>query len=299
MKKNLTKIALCALLGILVFGFAAEGVKALTLKENDDSARAKYQETKGQYLKEVNGYKATRNQLLAAKEKYSKAKNAENKTAYEEKARLYLEKTVDVLIKKLEALKNWVTNRRGIPEAEKQAINSEIDQDINWLKEKKTSIPDASPEQIKEKAKELRQYWKDHQVAMKRIIAQVWSSRISGSIEKFENVSVRISQKITELKAAGKDTAQLEAWLVELNQKISLAKEKRDSAKAKYMEILSLSDADQLFKQARQFINEANSYLKEAHKKLVNIVKEMKRLGAALPPATSTENEATGTEATD
>lgn len=283
--KNLNKAIICCLVGVMVLGLFASAASAKTLRERDQEARAKYQTARQQYLKEVNWWKTSRQQFQQAGTKYRQFKNAENKAAYEEQARVFLEKTVNVLIRKLESLKNWVSNRRALPESERQAIVAEIEQDINWLENKKPGIATASPAQIKEKAKEIREYWKNHRVKVKRIIGQIWAARLSWAIERFETVSSKIAAKIGELKAAGKDTSQLEAWLTDLNQKIEIAKEKRDRAREKYQAISSLADANQLFKQAHQFIKEANQYLRDAHQKLVDIVKEMKRLAASAETA--------------
>lgn len=294
--KKLTKFTILCLVGIIAFGLFNAAVSGKSLREKDQDAKAKYQTARQQYLKEVNAYKTFRQQLLNARQKYRKFKNVENKAEYETNARIFLERTVDVLIKKLEALKNWVSNRRGISETERQTIIAEIDEDINWLKDKKPGIATATPLQIKEKAKEIREYWKNHRVHVKRIIAQVWGARLSWSIERFENVSAKIAVKIDELKTTGRDTAQLETWLDDFNQKISTAKEKKEMAKEKYQAISSLADADKLFRQAHQFIKEANNYLRQAHQDLVKIVKEMKKLSASNIPAESSPSESTSTE---
>ncbi len=276
--KNLNKLIIWCLVGVMILGFFAPAASAKSLKERNQEIRA-------QYLKEVNWWKTTRQQFLNARTKYRQFKNAENKAAYEKQARVFLERTVEVLIKKLESLKNWVSNRPSLSESEKQAITAEIEQDINWLKNKKSEIAAASPAQIKEKAKEIREYWKNHRVKVKKIIGQIWTDRLSWTIERFETVSSKIAVKIEELKAAGKDTSQLEDWLADFNQKIEIAKEKRDKAKEKYQAISGLADANQLFKQAHQFVKESNQYLREAHKKLVDIVKEMKKLSASTETA--------------
>lgn len=280
--KNFKKIIFLALVGIAVFSMTTSLVWAKTLRERDEEARAKYQAARQQYLKEVNWWRNTREQFLNARARYRQFRNTENKALYEEKAREFLEKTVDVLIKKLEALRNWISNRRAISETERQAIVAEINEDINWLQEKKSGIATATPAQIKEKAREIRNYWLNHRVKVKKIIGQIWGARLDWVIEKFESIAIKISAKIDELKAEGKDTSRLEMWLADFNEKIEIAKEKREKAREKYEAISSLADANQLFKQAHQFIKEANQYLREAHKKLIEIVKEMRKIATAM-----------------
>jgi len=178
----------------------------------------------------------------------------------------------------LESLKNWVANRPTLSEEVRAKIVAEIEQDINWLQEKKSGISTASPAQIREKAKEIRDYWRKHRIFVKRIIGEIWAARLDWAIKRFEDVSSKIAERIEKLKEAGKDTSQLESWLADFNQKIDLAKEKRDKAREKYQAISSLSELNQFFSQTHQFIKEANQYLREAHKVLVKIVREMRRL---------------------
>ncbi len=279
MKRNLCSkfVGLTFIAGFVLYLFIPP-VFAKDLKGRETEARAKYQVVRQQYLKEVNWWKNAREEFLNARANYRKAKNPENRAIYEEKAKTFLEKTIDVLIKRLESLKNWVANKPMFSESERNSIIEEIDEDINWLKEKKEEIHQALPAQIKEKAKEIRQYWRNHRVLIKKIIAQIWEIRLTKVIERFETVSLKISAKIEELKAAEKDVSQLEAWYSEFSKKVELAKEKRDKAREKYQAISSLTDANQLFREAHQFIKEGNQYLREAHKTLVDIVREIKRL---------------------
>ena len=273
--KKLFKIILLTIIGATV---ALSWVNAKNIREKDKEIKQRYKQAKEQYLREVNFYKSFRQQFINAREKYRKFKNSENRSVYQERARLFLEKIIDVLIKRLEALKRWISNRRGISSTERENIIAEIEQDINWLSSKKSEIPNASPEQIRNIAKQIREYWKNHRVRMKRVICKIWRARLLWTIERFENVSERISDKIEKLKEEGKDTSKLEEYLNEFNQKIELAKEKCEEIKEKCEEISDLKEANQFFSQAHQFAKQVNSFLKQAHKKLIEIVRELKNM---------------------
>ena len=301
--KKTTKIMALAVVLALFSGLFGSIVFAQTLGERDATAKAKYQQAKSQYQKEVNFYKSARQDFLNARTKYQQYKNAENKEALEDAGKNFLEKAVSSLIKRLETVKNWVSNNRALPESERQTIIAEINQDINWLNERLPNIQTASPAQIKEEAKIARDYWKNHRVKVKRITGEILAARINFLIAKAEKFSAEVSAKIDELKAAGKDTSQLEAWLSDFNQKLALTKEKYDAGKAKFQAIkggigpdfqMELAEADKLFREGNQFIKEANKYIKEAHALLVKIVKEMKKMNSAVevpvePTATSTQ----------
>lgn len=278
-------LAVFAIFSVLTANFVSAQT---TIKEKDEAAKIKYQEAFGQYQKEVNFFKTARENFQSARTGLQKTKTAENRKNLEEKTKNFLGKTISALVKKLEVLKNFVSNKRALGDAEKQAITQEIDKDIAWLNEKAGSVSGATSEQIKESAKTIREYWKKHRLWMKKITGQIWAARVNFVIKKAEDFSGRISAKIEELKSAGKDTAQLETWLLEFKNHIALAKEKYEAAKAKFAEIKAdpgpdfdneLRAADELFKAGHNFIKEANQHIKEAYAKLRQIVNEMKKLG--------------------
>lgn len=287
-----TKIILFCLAGFIVMTMFIMPVLTYSFggMKPGNQAKAVYQSARQQYLKEVNWWKTARQQFLNAKSKYRKFRKAEDKTAYQERAKEFLKKTVEVLIKKLETIKAWILNRKALSESEKESIIAEIDQDIEWLQNEKSGIDNATPEQIREKAKEVRKYWMNHRVSVKRIICKIWAARVNWIIKRFDEVSDKIADRIEKLKANGYDTTQLEAWLDEFNQKIELAKSKKEEAKEKCEEITSLENANQLFIQAHQTINKINQYLRDARKKLMDIVEAMKKMKIpSTPAATSGE----------
>ena len=165
---------------------------------------------------------------------------------------------------------------------------SEINSDISKLNQMNTGIDTATPEQIIAKAKEIRSYWTSNRVFVKRIVGQIWSARINFLITKAEVLAVKMDTKIQELKANGKDTTQLEAWLADFNQKIALAKEKQAAANAKFQAINSLETADQFFKEGHRFILDADKYIREAHAQLVNILRGLKEIARESESTTTT-----------
>ena len=276
-KSHVKKIIGPFLILIFVLGFAISTVAAQSLKERDAEAKNRYNQAKDQYQKEVNFYKNAREDYLNARTKFQQFRNAENKEALEDAARTFLEKAVSSLIKRLETVKTWVSNKKTLSEDKKKEIIVLLDSDINWLNQTLTKIKNATPEQIKEEAKAVSDYWKKHRGEMKGIVGEIWSARVDYVITKAESFSAKAQDKINQLKETGKDTSELEVWLSDFNQKINLAKKKNEAARAKFKAISSLADFDQLFKQGHQFIKEADKYIREAHSQLVKIVQELKK----------------------
>ena len=253
--KFIISFTVCALL----MGLMTNIGSAQTLRQKDATAKAKYQQAKQTYTKEVNFYKSSRQDLINARAKYRQFKNAENKTALEDTAREFIKTTISVMISRLETIRTKAEHIRGISESERQTILAEINEDINWLKERQPKIDNATPTQIKEEAKIIRSYWKNIKVKIKKETGQILAARITFVITKAENFSTKIASKIDELNAAGKDTSQLEILLDDFNQKIDLAKTKYEAAKEKFAAISNLAESDQLRSEERRVGKECRS----------------------------------------
>lgn len=275
---KITVFALCSIMITAVISQTALAAPQQSLKAKDKAAKAKYQQVRAQYQKEVKTYKNTRQSLIKAKERYRKLKNAKNKKALEDQSRAFLEKAIKSLIKKLESVKTWVENKHGLTDTEKEVIISDINNDIEWLNNRLPKIQNATPTQIKEEAKKIREYWKNHKIKIKKITGKTLSHRIAYVIKKAETFSGKIEGRIEALNSNGVDTTNLEVWLGDFNKKLEIAKEKYEAAKNSFQSISSLSNTNNLFSEGHKFLKEADQYLREAHKILVKIVKEMKNI---------------------
>lgn len=294
----MSKILSIAALALAMF-VTAGSVSAQTLQERDANARAQYKAAQQSYQNSVNAYKKAQTDFKTARDKYQKSKTAQDKTALEEKSKTFLTNATEAMIKHLEALKNRAQNMAGISDADRTTIIAEIDEDINWLKDKQPQIATATPTQIKEHVKDVRDYWTNVRVTVKKVTGMALAARVNNVLARADNFAAKVSEKITELKSAGKDTAKLEAWLTDYNSKVALAKERYELAKAKFQAIKGepgpdlvneLKEADKFFKEGHQFIKDSNKYIKEAYASLRQIVKEIRSMGQVVaPPVTSTE----------
>lgn len=264
---------------------------AETLSEQDAQAVKKYQQARQTYLNEVEFYKGARQELLNARQKYDQYRSAQDKAVLEQKAKEFLKSAVLTIMRRLEVLRNKAENVRGISDSDRALVLVEIDKDMDWLKDRQGKIDSATPAQIKEQAKAALDHWKDIRIAAKRITGEILAARIDFVIGKAESLSIQVSAKITELKSSGKDTSKLETWLSDLNQKIALAKEKYELAKTKFQAISNLAAADRLFQEGHQFIKDADQYIRQARTQLVQIIKEMKKIGAETIPSSATSTE--------
>ena len=274
--QKVSKIIGFILLAVIFAGSLATFVSAETLKERDERARAMYQESKEQYSKEVEFYKDSRKEYLAARSSLNQLKNSENRAKLEQAGRKFLERAVSVLIAQLETIKVWVVNTGTISESERQAIVSGIDTDIAWLEERLPVIQTAPLLEVKSPLVEVRNYWNRHQLEVKKINGRVEIARIDFILDQAEKLGTEAKQGIEKAKSVGSNTAELEAWYAEFEQNLNLATESYENARSKYQSINKLEDADKLLQELHQFVLEANEYIRSAHALLVSIVKELK-----------------------
>jgi len=241
-----------------------------------------------QYQQELNQYRNARENFINSRERYRSLRNNKNKEELEKATRNYLEKVITSLIRRLERIKSWVSNRKSLTDEQKANIIEKINKDINWLNQQLDKISSAPLDELREEARIVLRYWKVHRIRVKRVIGEIWVARVEFEIKKAEETAEKVSKNIEDLKSQGKDTSQLEAWLNEFNQKIAIAKKKCEEAKAKFEEIkgepgfdpvMEVVEAERLFREGHNLIVESVQYLKEAHKQLVQILKEIKNMG--------------------
>lgn len=293
--KNFTKaIVTFVVMVTLTVGMITPVAAQTALQQKNASAEAVYQQVRQAYQSALSLYKTARQDFMDAKDKYkqfSKAEKAKNKAAIEQKARLFLGKAVSAVIGYLETLKAKVESARAVSDTDKQKIAAEVDQDIKWLQDRQAKISTADATQLKTEAKAVQNYWSNIRVKVKRITGEILAAQINFLIDKAQNLAGDVRGKVKALRAAGKDTTQLETWLDGVDQKIATAKEKYNLAQAKFKAISSLADADRLFREGNQFIKDAEAYIKGAQADLIKIIKEMKNINTTAATSTETQKQ--------
>jgi len=241
----------------------------------NEMKKEKYEKMAENYNKLKNNFQESKNDYNSAKEKLlqeqSKVKNANEETLRKNSAE-FLNKTVSVMIKYLESLKNKAENMGFVSEGEKNAIAARLDENINSLTEKLSSIENATIEEQKNIAAEIRQQWKDIRSASKRITGQMLSAKMNSFILKMEALRDKLENESIEL-----NSEIIQGIINNFNDKIELAKSENALAKANFAQINNKEQASGLFKEGMRHMRAARKYLKEAHKELVSLSQEIKK----------------------
>lgn len=174
--------------------------------------------------------------------------------AKEEKRKTVLLRLIETQIKQLNNTKERVAKMPNISADLKTELDAKIDAAVAELNAEKAKVQAAAtPEELKNLAKEIRDLLKSKQEIVKQIVKAILASRIDNAVVKSESRLAEIKAKIAELKAAGKDTAEIEGLLATAEQKVASAKEKSGQKIAK----------------------EANDLLKSAYQDMKDIVKKV------------------------
>ncbi len=267
-----------AALAAALFVIGVSPLASAALVEQDQAAIQKWNAAKDAYQAAAQAYAQARQDWIDAREALRQFRDEPHTQVALEKAKAFVLKGIDYLVKYLEWIRAKAEVVSGITEEERTTILAEIDSDITGLNNLKPEVEAATNRtQLVEAAKKVKDYWQEVRPDAKRIAGQILAAKINTMLAKADNVSTKISEKITDLKSAGKDTAALEDWLAKFNNHTSMAREKYEAAKQKFQAITSVQDADALFREGHAFIKEAAQYLKEAHAVLKEIVKELKK----------------------
>jgi hypothetical protein len=263
--KKVQKIIAVTLLALM--GMAVAGIS---------QAKSDYKDARGQYIKERAFYKESRKQFLEERKKIKILKNEKNQARYEKAVKNHLEKVINVLIAKLNRIEAWVNNRKALSATEKQKIISEINSDKVWLEKKKNGLDEASKEEIRANAKEVREYWKKSRVNIKKVVGQVLLNRVENAVDKAGIAATRIEEAINKAKDNGKDVSNAEKLLADLKIKVSSAKNEVDNARQSFSRISSIQDADKFFREGNQYLKKVHSYLREVRRIGKAIIADLK-----------------------
>ena len=277
MKQKITLIFTIILLAL--FFNQAGAVGARGIPQRVKKVERRYQEVKRGYLQKKQDYQRLKRQYLESKRKIHqwRALSETEKTAHLDQAKEYLWRGIEILIRHFQRWRERIEAARGVDETWREEALTEIDRQINWLEDKRQEVEKASsPAELQEIGQEMRHYWQQHRILIKKFVGRTLVSRVNWIISRAEIISQKLERAINRAEEEGKDVSRAREILADLKEKISLARQKAALAKEKFEAISSPAEADQLFRQGHQFLREAHQYLKEFKLKIKEVWRTLK-----------------------
>lgn len=263
---------------------------AITLQERDEQAVQDYRDARTTYRNEVEKYATARNKFQNSRDAYRNNRTDQKLEVAMADAKAFLLQTTDSSISYLDMLRTKVESMSGISEADRTATLNEIDEDITFLRNKRVEVQNATTrEQLTTLGSDIRTRWDEIRADTKRIVGNVLAARINYILGEMTTLSVTVDAKIAILADQGANVFELNRLNNSFQANLSLAQTAYENAKGKFSAIQNIADANALFNDGREFVEDANKALRDAHADLKEIVKEIKKT-----PIRSTDVEGTG-----
>lgn len=269
-QKNLLFVTLFA----FIFSFSYVWAKPSFL-EMGTKEREEYRNMVKEYNYVFGKFKTSKEEFLAAKQKYQQMKTERVENLVRERAKQFLQNMIEARIRHLEALKKRIELTKKIKDQEKETLLSQITEQINWLNSEKSKVEAAqTKEEITALSQEIKDYLKNNRLVMKKIIGEILAAKVSWVIEKAEEISQKVSQQIESLKTKGYNTQTLESNLSQYNSKIESAKTELSKAENAFSQITNAENVTQ-FQEGMKYLKNAHRYLQEAKQILAKIKAEI------------------------
>ncbi len=273
---HVTKKFFSVLVAVMLLVSFAPQASALSLSDENDSAKRIYNDAKKAYTNAVSTYKSAREDYLTAKLKYQERKNATNLDVAVEKGKTFLLNADKAALEYVELLQSKVQEMKGIDDATQTSITAELQTQIDWLINEQAVIQNATGrEALVAEAKKVSDYWESIRVSTKKQTGQILAGRVNYVLDSLEALNDDVQAKINVVKEDGQDVAELEALYADFKADVATANAEYDKAVASFQKITNLTEADALFSEGREFLRNAEEATRDAHASLVKIVKEL------------------------
>jgi hypothetical protein len=293
MKKILAILMLTIFMLSAVPASAFEGKTGWGIKNIDRQSIEKHNNIKNRYNNAANEWNGLSNDFKAVKDKIKRYGDLdpENQEMVLERTRSFLDKTIERMELHLDIMESWV-ERIQISEGRKELILEDIEEKRSQLEEYKLQIDSSEDlESLRELAKEIKDSWHNFKPTAKHISGELLTAKIGNIVEDSENLAISLQEKLNNLDSGDEKVIEMQELLDEFNLKVILAKEQYDLAQEAYSNIDSVSDADNLFQETKEFVFAAKDYLREAHQILRELVKEYRDFTGVVPEQESDDDD--------
>ncbi len=249
-----------------------------------EAAKERYQEAKDRYQEAKDAAKRNMQDFNAVRERLRTA-NESDKNALREQVKVHAAQTlinqIDAILNHLDAIK------------EKQVAPENIEEIIAFFEDAKTKLESETltKEELTEISKEVRDFWKEHRLGLKKKLGNEINQRINAIVNKAKTFSERFSELITKLQEEGKDTALLERGMNKLNADIDKFEDAYAKVREMYANAGSEKDVDAVLKRGNRLLNVMNNQLKKDFRLIKLLFNATRELGKEEAISTETISE--------
>jgi hypothetical protein len=267
-----------ALLIIVVLLLLPKGIYAQD--EPFDFERA-YQD----YVFTLDVYNGSHSEYLLARAQYKQAGTLVSQTKAQEATTKMLEARDDVVITYLTAIRMNLLEAEGVSETTKNSLFSRLDAEIAWFRDHKSRLASAGTlEDLKDDSTEAADRFNElTQTVAYETLATVPFGKLSLMRSRSSIILGDIENKISEIRVNNdKDTAIIERWAQEIENKITRSLDKEIEAQALIPGFTATSGGRTdysknfnaiIFKldESRQFLRDATEFMREIVREVTTI----------------------------
>jgi len=251
-----------------IFGFVVPGsVNSQESKLTYERAYQDYTYNYDIYRKANSEYESYRLQYLQYKT-LTAQENAREATAKMLMTRDEVNKTY------LTAIRARLSETGGITDDKKDSLYAQIDSQVKWFSNHKDKIPSAgSLEDLIKDSEEATDYYQAGEFTIYDSLVTISMGKIADIRGKQEKTLSDIKSKVSEIRDNGdKDTAVLERWILDTENRITRSREKELEALAILPQLkskqgkINIGLYDQIISklsESLQYLRDANSFMKE------------------------------------
>ena len=229
------------------------------------------------YLYNFNLYRQTHLEYTSAKSEYYAYQTLESETRALEKTRALLFTRNAALATYLTALRMKLVETTNVINYEQSMRFIYLDNQISFLKLNDQKLPaPATIDDLQIVSNEVADKYPEIEILAYQTLTTINAGQVEGLTSRLEVEVKKLEEKIDEARNLGEDTTTVERWLLNVKEKIVLAKRKREEAKNLISTLVPKeqnkkavwASSQQLSEEANQYLKEAVSYTKEIIKKL-------------------------------
>lgn len=270
---------------------AIEQAKIMRARENLAFAKEKFFEAKA-------GLEKARLRLEKAKAARACRDNPESEDCVKAREELReaskekLAKQAEIIISSLEKAKEKADASEYLTEEEAAKAMAFLDEQTAKFEAIKAEVEAAeTKEEIIAAATKLSAAWREVKHKVNAYIHFVANARMAGIVVKAEHLSAKLERVIERMAENGKDTSTVEPLVDEFKAELALAKEKFKEAHSLLLEARTAEDKAVKVQEAQQLLKEAKDALQNANQFLRQIFLALKNANALPELAAATEAE--------
>lgn len=209
-----------------------------TSLREDRKDRREYIEIKEAYKNRVEVYKNQKSAFLQARDQYKVAKESEKlaeKAIFETRAYAFLNASVEILVKKLERIKIWVTNHPQVADSVEASVVADLDAQIDALLAITSNLIEdkATAQEIVDSAKAVRARMSSYNDTVRRVVTSIKASRFEDARVKIKVLVDALSERMVILSEQGYDMTEARLRISDIEARITSSTD-RESFSATY-----------------------------------------------------------------